>query len=146
MQGSQYEALVPESGESQDEGPSAQPYENECPEGLQYEGKKSSSEEYNDSSSPSEDDKPIYIWAMNYEAGLSINLALVQFEDADWQSYQDIIRSTYQRSPWMPGAIWEFTPCDGIVYIHSCGLCMNFKEHLLVAGAVDIVNPSESSA
>jgi len=83
---------------------------------------------------------------MNYEAGLSINPAPTQFDYTDWQSHQDIIRSTYQRSSWMPGAIWEFTPCDGIVHIHGCGLCMNFKEHLLVAGAVDTVNPLESSA
>jgi len=144
-QGSQYEALVPESGESQDEGPSTQLYEDECPEGSQYEDEKSSSEESDDSSSPSEDDEPIYIRAMNYEAGPSINPAPAQFEYADWQSRRDIIRSTYQRSPWMPGAIWEFTPRDGIAHIRGCGLCMNFKEHLLVAGAVDTVNPSESS-
>ena len=145
-QGSQYEALVPESGESQDEGPSTHLNEDECPEGSQYEDKKSSSEESDDFSLPSEDDKPIYIQAMHYEAGLSINPAPAQFDYADWQSHRDIIRSTYQRSPWMPGAIWEFTPHDGIVHIHGCGLCVNFKEHLLVAGAVDTVNPLESSA
>ena len=83
---------------------------------------------------------------MNYEAGPSINPAPAQFEYTDWQSCRDIIRSTYQRSPWMPGAIWEFTPRNGIVHICGCGLCINFKEHLLVAGAVDTVNPSESSA
>jgi len=46
----------------------------------------------------------------------------------------------------MPGAIWEFTLRDGIAHICGCGLCVNFKEHLLVVGAVDTVNPSESSA
>ena len=145
-QGSHCEAPVPESGESQDEEPSTQLYEDDCPEGSQYEGEKSSSEEYDNSSSPSEDDEPIYIRAMNYEAGPSNNPAPAQFEDADWQSHRDIIRSTYQRSPWMHGAIWEFTPRDGIAHIRGCGLCANFKEHLLVAGAVDTVNPSESSA
>jgi len=143
---SQCDTPVHESGESQVEGAGAQPSEDDYPEGSQYDGEKSSSDEYDDSSLLSEDEEPIYIRTMNNEGGPSVMPASVQFEDADWQSRREVIRTTYQRSPWMSGATWEFTPRDGIAHVRGCGLCANFKEHLLVAGAVDIVNPLESSA
>jgi len=85
-QGNQSDAPVPESGESQDEEQGAHPNENDSPDGSQYKGEQSSSEDYNDSSLHSEDVEPIYIRAMNDEGGPSINLASIQFENADWQS------------------------------------------------------------
>jgi hypothetical protein len=32
------------------------------------------------------------------------------------------------------------------MHAHSCGLCANFKDHLIVAEALDIVRPSDASA
>jgi len=60
-QGNQSDAPVPESGESQDEEQDACPNENDSPDGSQYKGKQSSSEDYDDSSLHSEDVEPIYI-------------------------------------------------------------------------------------
>jgi hypothetical protein len=32
------------------------------------------------------------------------------------------------------------------MHVHGCGLCANFKDHLIVAEALDIVRPSDASA
>ena len=108
--GSQCDAPVPESGESQDKRLDMLLTEDKYPKGSQYEGEQPSSEEYNDSSPLSEDEKPIYIQAMNNEWDPSMNLAPTQLKDTDWRSHREIIRNNYQRSPLMPRAIWEFTP------------------------------------
>jgi hypothetical protein len=46
----------------------------------------------------------------------------------------------------MHGAIWEFIPHDGIIHVCGCGLYANFKDHLIVVEALDIVRPSNALA
>jgi hypothetical protein len=116
------------------------------PEGSQYKHKQLSYKEYNGYLLPSEDKEPIYIQAMSDDEGSSSSSVSAQCKDTDWMLHQDIIRRTYQHSPNVQGAIWEFTPHDGITHVCGCGLCTNFKDHLIVAEALNIVRPSDASA
>jgi hypothetical protein len=114
-----------------------------CPDGSQYEDKEPSYEEYNGYALPSDDEEPIYIWAMHKdEAGAT--LAPPQFDDVDWQSCRDIIQGGYQSAPWMPHNNWGFTLHDGITYIHGCRVCTRFKEYHLVAMALRDKNKSSA--
>ena len=46
----------------------------------------------------------------------------------------------------MPGSAWEYTPRDGVTHIRGCGLCTNFKEHLIIAEAINCVNNPEGNS
>ena len=47
-----------------------------------------------------------------------------------------MLQNSYQRAPWVHGDDWEFTPHNGIMHIYGCEKCTQFKEHLIIAGAV----------
>jgi gag-polyprotein putative aspartyl protease/Zinc knuckle len=115
-------------------------------EGSQYEGEGSSFDEYDGYAPPSEDEELEYIRAMGDDSETnssfassesSANTAPTQFDDVNWQTRRDIIRDCHKRAPWMPGADWEFTPQFGITHIRNCEVCAKYKEHLVVAEAIN---------
>ena len=55
------------------------------PDGSQYEDEEPSYEEYDGYAPPSDDEEPVYIWAMNDRAGTSGRPTFIQLEDVDWQ-------------------------------------------------------------
>jgi len=85
-----------------------------CPEGSQYDDEESFYEEYDGYVPPSDDEEPIYIWAMSTEGGESPSSALknecsspapkgesssstaMKFEDVDWKSCQETLRNCFQ--------------------------------------------------
>ena len=69
----------------------------------------------------------------------STNTAPTQFDDVTWQAHCDIIRDchNHKHAPWIPGADWEFTPQFGITHICNCELCAKYKEHLVIAEAIN---------
>jgi len=108
-------------------------------------------EEYDGYAPPSDNEEPIYIWAMSTEGGENPSSALeskhsspapkgessssttMQFEDVDWKSCRETLRNCFQQAPYMGSNPWEFTPQDGITHICNCKVCANFKEHILVS-------------
>jgi len=122
-----------------------------CPEGSQYDDKESFYEEYDSYAPPSDDEEPVYIWAMSTEGGESPSSALesersspapkgesssstaMKFEDVDWKSCRKTLWNCFQQAPYMGSDPWEFTPQDGITHVHNCKVCTNFKEHILVS-------------
>jgi len=95
-----------------------------CPEGSQYNDEESSYEEYDSYALPSDDEEPIYIWAMSTEGGESPSSALesehpspapkgesssstaMKFEDVDWKSHQETLRNCFQQVPYMGSNPW----------------------------------------
>jgi len=85
-----------------------------CPEGSQYDDEELFYEEYDGYVPPSDDEEPIYIWAMSTEGGESPSSALknecsspapkgesssstaMKFEDVDWKSCQETLRNCFQ--------------------------------------------------
>jgi len=124
--------------------------QDDCPEGSQYDNEESFYEEYDGYAPPSDDEEPVYIWAMSTEGGESPSSALesecsspapkeesssstaMQFEDVDWKSCREMLQNCFQQAPYMGSDPWEFTPQDGITHVCNCKVCVNFKEHILV--------------
>jgi hypothetical protein len=105
------------------------PVEEEYPDGLQYEDEESPDHyDYDKYQGPLEEDEPVYIQAM-HEDEHSAKAVPPQFDNIDWESCRDSIKTCYQHTPWMPCNIWEFTPCDGMTHIRSCKICTRYKEH-----------------
>jgi len=125
--------------------------QDDCPEGSQYDNKESFYKEYDGYALPSDDKKPVYIWAISTKGEESTSSALksehsspapkgesssstaMQFEDIDWKSCWEMLWNCFQQVPYMGSDPWEFTPQDGIMHICNCKVCANFKEHILVS-------------
>ncbi len=140
-----------------DEGPNEQIAQDECPDGSQYDDEEPRYDEYDGYAQPS-DEEPEYIRAMNdnaegeatpiivdegsastihiEHAEGSTSSTSIQFDDVDWKPRREVLRHSYQRAPWVHGDDWEFTPRDGITHVRGCEKCTQFKEHLIIAGAV----------
>jgi Zinc knuckle len=109
------------------------PVEEEYPDGSQYEDEESPDHyDYDKYQGPSEEDGPVYIRAM-HEDEHSVKSVPPQFDNIDWESCRDSIKTCYQCAPWMPCNIWEFTLCNGITHICGCEICTRYKEHCVEA-------------
>ena len=137
-------ALELEQEETPDEVPDEQSAQENYPDGSQYEDEQSSYEEYDGYEPPSENEEPMYIWAMSDEAETGNDPAPINFKDVDWKPCHDAIQEHFQHAPWLPKDAWEFTLHDGITHTFGCEICAKYKEHCIIAEAIG--NTADSSA
>ena len=77
-----------------------------------------------------------------HELENSTSLAPLQFEEAEWQVWHNAIRACYQCDPWMPNDSIEFSLLNRITHSHCCGICANYKEHMLITQVMEENNSS----
>jgi len=127
-----------------------------CPEGSQYDDEESSYEEYDGYVLPSDDEEPVYIWAMSTEGGESPSSVLkserpspapkgesssstaMKFEDVDWKSCQEMLQNCFQQAPYMgSNLLRSWTPFQfSAIFYHfipcSWSLVLHSFPHVLL--------------
>ena len=129
---SEQDAINDANGPKEDQG--EQMKQENCPKGSQYDDEPPYKEF--DGFATLSDDEPEYI-CMMHELETSTSSAPLQFEDAEWQVRRNAIRMHYQCDPWMPNNSIEFSPLNGITHSHCCGICVNYKEHMLITKVME---------
>jgi len=77
------QAKAPESGGK--EGPGKHQFQDDCPDGSQYDDKGSPYNDYNGYALPSDDEEPVYIRAMSNDEDMNSAPNPIQFNNVNWK-------------------------------------------------------------
>jgi hypothetical protein len=47
------------------------------------------------------------------------------------------LRERYENAPWLPHNALEFTPQYSVTHVQDCRVCNSFKEHIIIAKAIE---------
>jgi hypothetical protein len=108
----------------------------DVPDGSKYDDCNATYEEYDGYETPLEDDgsEVEYIRTM-CEDSESYNTPLL--DDADWRPQRNAICVHYECAPWVPHDALKFTPQYSITHTRGCDVYTGFKEHIIVAKAIE---------